>query len=130
LRAITPIPSTAPAQADQGREAFAPGAGGVGDDGFLPGSVDFFVSYTSADRPWAEWIAWELEATGYSTRLQAWDMQPGSNFVLEMHDAAQAAERTLALISPAFLESRYGCSSWWRSRTAPTPTSPSASSAR
>jgi hypothetical protein len=28
------------------------------------GGVDFFVSSTSAasaDRPWAEWIAWELE---------------------------------------------------------------------
>jgi hypothetical protein len=50
----------------------------------VPDSVDFFVSYTSADRPWAEWIAWELEAVGYSTRLQPWDMQPGSNFVLIM----------------------------------------------
>ena len=24
-------------------------------------SADFFVSYTSADRAWAEWIAWQLE---------------------------------------------------------------------
>ena len=28
-------------------------------------SADFFVSYTSADRAWAEWIAWQLEAEGY-----------------------------------------------------------------
>jgi hypothetical protein len=26
---------------------------------------DFFISYTSADRAWAEWIAWQLEAEGY-----------------------------------------------------------------
>jgi TIR domain len=26
---------------------------------------DFFISYRSADQPWAEWIAWELEAAGY-----------------------------------------------------------------
>jgi hypothetical protein len=23
---------------------------------------DFFISYNQADRAWAEWIAWELEA--------------------------------------------------------------------
>jgi TIR domain len=32
---------------------------------------DFFVSYTQADRAWAEWLAWELEAAGYTTVLQA-----------------------------------------------------------
>jgi TIR domain len=25
----------------------------------------FFVSYTSADRTWAEWVAWQLEQAGY-----------------------------------------------------------------
>jgi hypothetical protein len=38
---------------------------------------DFFVSYTQTDRAWAEWLAWELEAAGYTTVLQAWDMPPG-----------------------------------------------------
>ena len=28
---------------------------------------DFLVSYTQADRAWAEWLAWELEAAGYRT---------------------------------------------------------------
>jgi TIR domain len=32
---------------------------------------DFFVSYTGADRAWAEWIAWQLEDAGYSIVLQA-----------------------------------------------------------
>jgi TIR domain len=27
-------------------------------------AADFFVSYTSTDRTWAEWIAWQLEAEG------------------------------------------------------------------
>jgi TIR domain len=30
-------------------------------------AADFFVSYTSADRAWAEWIAWQLEAEGSQT---------------------------------------------------------------
>ncbi len=25
---------------------------------------DFFISYNSADRTWAEWIAWQLEEAG------------------------------------------------------------------
>ena len=33
---------------------------------------DFFVSYTQADRGWAEWIAWQLEEDGYRVLLQAW----------------------------------------------------------
>ena len=40
---------------------------------------DFFISYNSADRQWAEWIAWQLEEAGYTTVLQAWDFRPGPN---------------------------------------------------
>ena len=86
--------------------------GELGDDGGLPGPVDFFVSYTSADRPWAEWIAWELEAAGYSALIQAWDMQPGSNFVHEMHGATRSGARTIAVLSPAFLASEF-CEAEW-----------------
>lgn len=34
---------------------------------------NFFISYNKADRQWAEWIAWHLEQTGYTTILRAWD---------------------------------------------------------
>jgi hypothetical protein len=37
---------------------------------------DFFISYPSADQRYAEWIAWELEAAGYTTFVQAWDFGP------------------------------------------------------
>jgi hypothetical protein len=37
---------------------------------------DFLVSYTQARSAWVEWLAWELEAAGYATVLQAWDMPP------------------------------------------------------
>ena len=85
------------------------------------GGVDFFVSYTSADRPWAEWIAWELEQAGYSTIVQAWDMQPGSNFVVEMHQATRMAGRTIMVLSPAFLESPY-CTAEWAAALREDPT--------
>ena len=72
----------------------------------VSGPVDFFVSYTSADRPWAEWIAWELEQAGHSVIVQAWDMQPGSNFVAGDGRSDAGGERTMAVLSPAFVESR------------------------
>jgi len=83
--------------------------------------VDFFVSYTSADRPWAEWIAWELEAAGHRAIVQAWDMQPGHNFVVQMHHATRVARRTVAVLSPAFLASAY-CEAEWAAAFAKDPT--------
>jgi TIR domain len=74
--------------------------------------TDFFISYTSADQPWAEWIAWELEAAKYTTVIQAWDFRPGGDFVLEMHEAAAAAERTIAVLSPAYLQSGFAQPEW------------------
>ena len=41
-------------------------AGGKGDTAMAvaEGRKDFFVSYTGADRRWAEWVAWALEEAG------------------------------------------------------------------
>ncbi|NKE58605.1 tetratricopeptide repeat protein [Lentzea sp. PSKA42] len=78
---------------------------------------DFFVSYTQADRSWAEWIAWELEAQGHRVLIQAWDIVPGSNWVSAMHQGVQVSERTIAVLSSAYLESVYGAAEWqaaWR----------------
>jgi hypothetical protein len=73
---------------------------------------DLFVSYTSADKTWAEWIAWQLEAAGYSVVIQAWDFRPGENFVVEMQTAAAEAERTLLVLSDDYLKSAFGRSEW------------------
>lgn len=73
---------------------------------------DFFISYNSADRGWATWIAWQLEETGYTTILQAWDFRPGSNFVLAMQRAAREAERTIAVLSPSYLEASFTHPEW------------------
>lgn len=75
-------------------------------------AADFFVSYTGADRAWAEWIAWELEAAGYSTVLQAWDMPPGSSFVHTMDEALNRTRHTLLILSPAYLRSAMTEAEW------------------
>ncbi len=69
------------------------------------GRKHFYISYTSADQQWAEWIATQLENAGYQTIIQAWDFRPGSNFVIEMDNAIKRADRTLLVLSPSYLRS-------------------------
>ena len=73
---------------------------------------DFFISYSHADRPWAEWIAWTLEEAGYSVIIQAWDFRPGGNFVLDMHQAAQDTRATLAVLSDNYLKAGFTQPEW------------------
>jgi CRISPR-associated Csx14 family protein len=73
---------------------------------------DFFISYCSEDRTWAEWIAWQLEMVGYSCLIQAWDFRPGSNFIENMHEAVEHAKCTLAVLSPDYFESPYTKAEW------------------
>jgi hypothetical protein len=73
---------------------------------------DFFISYTQADREWAEWIAWQLEESGYTVIIQSWDMVPGQNFTIMMEEASRRSRRTIALLSPSYLESVYGREEW------------------
>jgi TIR domain len=73
---------------------------------------DFFISYTAADRPWAEWIAWELEAAGYTTLIQAWDFRPGTDWAVKMQEGTTEWSRILAVLSPHFFESKFTRAEW------------------
>jgi anti-sigma regulatory factor (Ser/Thr protein kinase) len=75
-------------------------------------AADFFVSYTSADRAWAEWIAWQLESEGYHVRIQAWDFTPGRSWAHEMQQATTTAERVVAVLTASYLESEHGEAEW------------------
>ena len=77
-----------------------------------PARWDFFVSYTQADRAWAEWVAWILEEDGHKVLVQAWDFVPGTNWIQGMQTGAVRAERTIAVLSPAYLDSEYGTAEW------------------
>jgi hypothetical protein len=74
--------------------------------------ADFFISHTSADKSWAEWIAYVLEEEDMKVIIQAWDFRPGSNFVLEMQRAATEADRTIMVLSPDYLKSQFASSEW------------------
>ena len=73
---------------------------------------DFFISYTQADRSWAEWMAWVLEEDGHKVLIQAWDFVAGSNWIQGMRAGASTAERTIAVLSPDYLASEFGTAEW------------------
>ena len=54
----------------------------------------------------------QLEQAGYSTVSQALDFRPGQDFVRAMQVAVTSATRTIAVLSPAYFESRFGEAEW------------------
>jgi hypothetical protein len=76
------------------------------------GPADFFVSYANADRAWAEWIAWQLEADGYRVVFQGWDFIPGYDWAHGMQHATATAERLVVVLSAAYLRSSHGEAEW------------------
>ncbi|WP_255205023.1 toll/interleukin-1 receptor domain-containing protein, partial [Actinomadura sp. BRA 177] len=74
--------------------------------------TDFFVSYSPADERWASWIAWQLEAAGHRTMIQAWDFVPGTNFIDFMDRGLSEAKAVVAVLSRNYLRSRYGRLEW------------------
>ncbi|EFC84668.1 toll/interleukin-1 receptor domain-containing protein [Parafrankia sp. EUN1f] len=76
------------------------------------GPWDFFISYTGTDQRWAEWIAWQLEEAEYSVYLQAWDFVAGSNWMNMMTRGIEHSQRTIAVLSEAYLTSVWGAAEW------------------
>ncbi len=74
--------------------------------------TDFFISYNRADRAWAEWIAWQLEAAGYRAVIQTRDLREGDKGTLDLQRAMQDAKRTLIVLSPGFLASQFTALEW------------------
>ena len=72
------VPVHAPARA----EGLAPAIGVPG--GILSGMggarTDFFVSHAGADRPWAEWVAWQLTDAGGHSRTRFVELADWTEF--------------------------------------------------
>ncbi|KJE24368.1 NB-ARC domain-containing protein [Frankia torreyi] len=72
-----------------------------------PEHLDFFISYAPHDRPWAEWIAWQLtyaEDFHYRVELDVWDWPAGRNWIDALSTALARADRVLAIYSPAYFD--------------------------
>lgn len=90
---------------------------GMTDDG----RAGFFISYAGPDRPWAEWVAWQLKQAGYGVELDVWDWLPGDNAVLRMNDALARGDRMLMLWSRAYFERKRFTNDEWTALMAERP---------
>ena len=72
---------------------------------------DFFVSFNQADREWATWIAWVLNANGHGVFFQDWDFR--GSFIEQMHQAILRSKKTLVVLSDGYLRSEYARSEAW-----------------
>src|SRR5207249_4213297 len=61
---------------------------------------------------WAEWVAWTLEEAGYACTLDVWDFGPGSNWALKMDQAAKECDRTILVLTEAYLQAVYPAAEW------------------
>jgi hypothetical protein len=85
------------------------------------GEADYFISYTIADKAWAEWVAGVLESAGYTVTAQFLDFATGDNFVLAMDDALARSRQVMLLLSPAYMKSGFTAAEWSAAfRTDPT----------
>lgn len=75
-------------------------------------AFDFFISYTSSDKGWAEWIAWQIKQSGRSVRIQAWHWNPGNDWVTEIQNNLKTCARMIAVLSPDYLKSAHGQAEW------------------
>ena len=86
--------------------------------------AEFFFSYTSSDRQWAEWIGQYLKgALGHTPRLHDWEVPAGGDIGAWMKIRHEAADHVLCVVSEAYLKAAY--SSWERRAAAWAPKTPS-----
>jgi tetratricopeptide (TPR) repeat protein len=74
--------------------------------------ADIFVSYTSSDKDWANWIGLELEKLGHVAHIHQWEISAGGNIPLWMEERHQHADHVLFVISKLYLTKDY--SNWER----------------
>src|SRR5262250_2498120 len=72
----------------------------------------FFISFNSADRTKAHWIAWTLKNAGHEVAVHDWEIPAGGNAPLWMNKRLAWADRLIAVISPDYVLARYSPMEW------------------
>jgi TIR domain len=72
----------------------------------------FFISFNSADRTKAHWIAWTLKEAGHEVAVHDWEIPAGGNAPLWMNTKLAWADRLIAVMSPDYVPARYSPIEW------------------
>lgn len=70
-------------------------------------SKTLFVSYTSSEKPWADWVGWVAQDIGYTVRIHHWEIGSGQSIAAWMQDALDTAHGMLALCSDDYFTKVY-----------------------
>jgi 3',5'-cyclic AMP phosphodiesterase CpdA len=76
--------------------------------------AEIFVSYTSDDKGWADWIGLELEKLGHEPRVFDWEVSAGGNVAQWMVNRHDEADHVLCVISARYLDKTRRYSEWER----------------
>ena len=71
-----------------------------------------FVSYTAADKSWAEWIASVLAEREHEVLIQEWTFKHGPRVLHQVNEALETTEVTIAVLSPAYFQSKWCRLEW------------------
>jgi hypothetical protein len=69
--------------------------------------ADYFISYTSSDRDWAQWIGKELEALAHTPHIHEWEIAGGDDIYAWMEARHDAADHVLCVVSDEYLKAPY-----------------------
>jgi tetratricopeptide (TPR) repeat protein len=69
--------------------------------------ADIFISYTSSDSDWADWIAKELKALGHTPHDHKWEIKGGDDIYAWMQEHHDAADHVLCVVSDEYLKAPY-----------------------
>src|SRR5262245_15826796 len=75
--------------------------------------MKIFISYTSSDKHWADWIGWNLRDAGHEPFVHEWEIGAGENIPRWMEERSQQADRLLAVFSDAYCKASYSQSERW-----------------
>jgi hypothetical protein len=69
--------------------------------------AEIFISYTSADRDWAFWIAKQLKPLGHTPHIHEWEIKGGDDIYAWMEGHLDAADHVLCVVSDDYLRAPY-----------------------
>jgi TIR domain len=75
--------------------------------------VKIFVSYTSSDKRWAHWIAWQLQEDGHQPFVHEWEIGAGENIPRWMEERIDEADHLMGVFSDSYCEAIFSRSERW-----------------
>jgi hypothetical protein len=75
--------------------------------------VKIFISYTSSDKEWAQWIGWELQQAGHEPFIHDWEIGAGENIAGWMEQRFKQADRLIGIFSDLYCKAAFSQSERW-----------------